>query len=237
MLTFNGGWKWLWLPLTILSIGAAVLGFIAHELFLSNAFPLVSLFYPLVNVNVNVNVQLALLMTSSTAAAAIHAIHAKLFTPTFWQIEGQPFIQLFSLLMIFTALPIIKCNHSSKLKISITNHLANWNNYNGQIIENCQTFSLMVSRYWDRGLIEFLGPLGLLRLFHYATFKLELATTGFLSHYSLFLQLLALLIILQSTPRNTSKHLEIVNTSKLIISSFHHFSSTFSLHQLQSLFC
>ena len=90
--TFNGGWKWLWLPLTILSIGAAVLGFIAHELFLSNAFPLVSLFYPLVNVNVNVNVQLALLMTSSTAAAAIHAIHAKLFTPTFWQIEGQPFI-------------------------------------------------------------------------------------------------------------------------------------------------
>jgi len=42
--------------------------------------------------------------------------------------------------------------------------------------------ALMVGRYWDRGLIEIMGPLGLQRLFHSFTFKLELLATGLLPH-------------------------------------------------------
>ena len=45
----------------------------------------------------------------------------------------------------------------------------------------------MVGRYWDRGLIEIMGPLGLERLFHFLTFNLELLATGFLPHYALLL--------------------------------------------------
>jgi len=45
----------------------------------------------------------------------------------------------------------------------------------------------MVGRYWDRGLIEIMGPLGLQRLFHSFTFKLELLATGLLPHYALLL--------------------------------------------------
>lgn len=147
----------LWLPLVILSMGAAIFGFMAHELFLSNATPLVSLLLPVTH---SYNYKIMLL-----------------------PITGQPAILLFSCFFISTALMIFSTYRTQQRSFYFaTNLLANWNNYNGQIIRNSQTFSLMVSRYWDRGLIELLGPFGLLRLFHYATFKLELLSTGFLPH-------------------------------------------------------
>ena len=69
----------------------------------------------------------------------------------------------------------------------LINYLSHWNNFNGQFSWNCQSLALMVGRYWDRGLIEIMGPLGLERLFHFLTFNLELLATGFLPHYALLL--------------------------------------------------
>ena len=44
---------------------------------------------------------------------------------------------------------------------------------------------LFLVRYWDRGVLEAIGPTGLLNLFHYSSFKLEMVT-GFIPHYILF---------------------------------------------------
>jgi hypothetical protein len=66
-------------------------------------------------------------------------------------------------------------------------NLANWNNYNAQAILVTQTFAIIIARYFDRGFLELiLGPFGLLRLFHYFSFTLELLATG-LPHYALLL--------------------------------------------------
>lgn len=106
--------------------------------------------------------------------------------PTF-HIQNLPLLTLFIACM---ALPF-----TSKLGASTTNsfslyrnhYLVQWNELNGHLIFTGQTMALMVGRYWDRGLIEIMGPLGLQRLFHYLTFKLELLATGFLPHYALLL--------------------------------------------------
>ena len=73
----------------------------------------------------------------------------------------------------------------------IHHYLDYWNQVNGQFIFQTQTFALIVARYWDRGVVELLGPFGLLRFFHYATFQIELLATGFFSHYA-FLFILAI---------------------------------------------
>jgi hypothetical protein len=50
-----------------------------------------------------------------------------------------------------------------------------------------QTFAIIIARYFDRGFIELaIGPFGLLRLFHYYSFILELIATG-LPHYAILL--------------------------------------------------
>jgi hypothetical protein len=67
-------------------------------------------------------------------------------------------------------------------------YLSHWNDFNGHVIVTAgQSMAIMVGRYWDRGLIEIMGPLGLQRLFHFLTFNLELLATGFLPHYALLL--------------------------------------------------
>ena len=74
-------------------------------------------------------------------------------------------------------------------------YLSHWNNFNGQLIWKGQSLALMVSRYFDRGLIEMIGPLGLQRLFHFLTFNVELLASGFLPHYALLLLSFGLLLI------------------------------------------
>lgn len=67
-------------------------------------------------------------------------------------------------------------------------------------MHNTLNFSNIVFRYWDRGLVELLGPMGLVQLFHYLSFQLELLATGFIPHYALLilstLSLLALITFL-----------------------------------------
>ena len=54
-------------------------------------------------------------------------------------------------------------------------------------MHNTLNFGNVVFRYWDRGLVEFLGPMGLVQLFHYFSFQLELLATGFIPHYALII--------------------------------------------------
>ena len=49
------------------------------------------------------------------------------------------------------------------------------------MIHHIFQLAIAIYRYWDRGLLELLGPMGLVKLFHYYSFKLELL--GFIPHY------------------------------------------------------
>lgn len=44
-------------------------------------------------------------------------------------------------------------------------------------------FANLCFRYFDRGLLELLGPYGVVKAFSYAAFKLELLITGYIPHY------------------------------------------------------
>lgn len=44
--------------------------------------------------------------------------------------------------------------------------------------------SNIIFRYFDRGLVELLGPYGIIKMFHYLAFKVELGSTGFIPHYA-----------------------------------------------------
>ena len=61
---------------------------------------------------------------------------------------------------------------------------------NGWIIHRFLAFGLYLVRYWDRGALEAIGPTGLLNLFHYYSFKLEIGFNGFIPHYILVTVLL-----------------------------------------------
>jgi hypothetical protein len=46
-------------------------------------------------------------------------------------------------------------------------------------MQNTLNYGIIFNRYIDRGLLEFFGPTGLIRLFHYIAFHIELLATGF----------------------------------------------------------
>jgi hypothetical protein len=71
--------------------------------------------------------------------------------------------------------------------VNFVNH---FNTVNGWIIHRFLAFGLYLVRYWDRGALEALGPTGLLNLFHYYSFKLEIGFNGFIPHYILVTVLL-----------------------------------------------
>lgn len=131
--------------------------------------------------------------------------------PTF-HIQNLP---LLTLLLACMAIPF-----SFSFSVAITqplaghslhrfHYLSHWNNFNGQLISNVGlSLAIMVGRYWDRGLIEVMGPLGLQRLFHFLTFNLELLATGHLPHYTLLLLSLSwwlTLVIISLKERNISQ--------------------------------
>jgi NADH-ubiquinone oxidoreductase chain 5 len=156
---------YLFLPLAILSILAVYFGFLAHELFLSH-----DLF-----------------------ALPVHAIRASI-APAPFLIQVIPLIALIPLAAL---LPHSFPHTLSTIHLPFrTNLLANWNNYNAQAILVTQTFAIIIARYFDRGFLELiLGPFGLLRLFHFFSFTLELLATG-LPHYAIILLLISLSILI-----------------------------------------
>jgi len=108
--------------------------------------------------------------------------------------DPEIIIQLLPLLSLLVLLLILPVSVRSTNDHGIIEHyLDYWNQANGHVIFQTQTFALIIARYWDRGVLELLGPYGLLRFFHYATFQIELLATGFFSHYA-FLFLLFTII-------------------------------------------
>lgn len=55
------------------------------------------------------------------------------------------------------------------------------------VMHNVLLFSVYLYRYIDKGILEILGPLGLVRLLQYMGFYIELISTGYIPHYSLIL--------------------------------------------------
>ena len=56
-----------------------------------------------------------------------------------------------------------------------------------RILISYANFGLQFSRYFDQGLIEIIGPLGFIRIFHYYAFLIESLGTGAIYHYALIM--------------------------------------------------
>lgn len=90
-------------------------------------------------------------------------------------------------------MPIIIKNKSNlSIYTSILNH---FNVYYHWVIYNVIMFGNTVLRYWDRGLVELIGPMGLVKLIHHLAFIIELLSTGRLIQYALILILIPVVFI------------------------------------------
>lgn len=65
-------------------------------------------------------------------------------------------------------------------------------------MHNSLNQSINLFRYFDRGLLQYIGPFGFYRNLNFNSFKLEMFYTGFIIHYA-FLMITALLIIIMSS--------------------------------------
>ena len=61
--------------------------------------------------------------------------------------------------------------------------LINMNNLNLVLMRNIFTLSVYLYRYFDKGLLEFFGPLGIFRIINWFGFYIEQLSTGFIPHY------------------------------------------------------
>jgi len=80
----------------------------------------------------------------------------------------------------------------------MTRILSHFNILNHWIMHNSLNHSINLFRYFDRGLLQFVGPHGLYRNLNFHSFKLEMYYTGFIIHYA-FLMIAALLTIIMSS--------------------------------------
>ena len=63
------------------------------------------------------------------------------------------------------------------------NDAINFNIYYHYIIASVFKASVIIFRYFDRGLLELLGPYGLSKSLQYLAFRVEMTYTGFIPHY------------------------------------------------------
>ena len=192
------------IPLIILSVAAVMFGYLTHELFLSFG----STFY-LNSIYTHPNT------TSFLFDASFGGSLVSLIPVTF---------QLLILLILVIKNPFISHKDTRTIKgILIGNDLQDKNQlqYSGKANLNFnQTthFTLLnhfnvfyhwikyialvwsnhIYRYLDKGVLEFFGPLGFLKLLHYWGFLIELISTGFIPHYAYILVLS--LILFQAIP-------------------------------------
>ena len=201
------------IPLFILGTGAAFFGFMTHELFLGlgSTFYQQAIFTHPDNLTLQdgplsapsllkflppatllILLTLIPLSNNNNRGLQIQPAHPinKGSNLLSYRQGGQPTISKLNSTTVSTL-------HHFSLYSSFLNH---FNIYQHWIMHNTFNFSNVVFRYWDRGLVELLGPMGLVQLFHYLSFQLELLATGFIPHYALIiistLFLLAIITIL-----------------------------------------
>jgi len=76
----------------------------------------------------------------------------------------------------------------------VTRILSHFNILNHWIMHNSLNQSINLYRYFDKGLLQYIGPFGIFRNINFSSFNIELLYTGFIIHYA-FLILCSLIII------------------------------------------
>jgi NADH-ubiquinone oxidoreductase chain 5 len=161
-------------PLLLLALGAAYFGFLTSELFLG----LGSGYYQ--------------------GALWTHPDHLLLLNTMISGLSMVKLLPLATLLILFSLWPSPRPQTAAiePHRLSLyTTFLMHFNTYNHWIIYRVYQFAATVSRYWDRGFLEVVGPTGLVKLFHYYSFKLELLSTGLIPHYAFLIVFLPFTIL------------------------------------------
>lgn len=187
----------LMIPLFTLAFFAVYIGYFFNELFFAKNFFLESLF--------------------------IHPNHLMILDPLFSEFSWLKSLPLLTLFIIFTIIPakiskktVYNNKRASNFFLSDNRNLLIHSNINGLIQPhhlsrfvsndlNIYYYSIIyfflkktitIFRYWDLGLLQLFGPLGLIRFIHWFSFKLELFSTGLILHYAFIFMLFALTMIL-----------------------------------------
>lgn len=83
----------------------------------------------------------------------------------------------------------------NKILCSNLQTINNFNIYNVHVIYNTLKISNIIFRYWDRGLIEILGPFGLIKIIHPLAYLIEILLSGKLINYALLIFFFILLFL------------------------------------------
>ena len=177
-------------PLLILSLGAVILGYLSHELFLGfgSTFYINSLF-------THPNAP-TFLFDATFGGSLVSIIPVTFLLLIFLILIISPFSKSSPThnTPSFNTIPLIPHNH-----ISFTTHFTLLNYFNvfyHWLMFLGLTLSNYMFRYIDKGFLEFFGPLGFLKTLHYWGFLIELLSTGFIPHYaSLFISSLLFFFI------------------------------------------
>ena len=186
------------LPLIILSFFAVIFGYLAQFMFLDRGldFYLNSLFIHPTN-NILLNGELS----ASSYLKLLHLLLLILFI--LFRIPGKLNNE-----KVIDSLP----NNTNNISVlsarpRVNNNISSFSIFGFYDIllyylyHTYFKFSLIIFRMFDRGLLEILGPYGLMRIVHYIGFIVELGSTGYLLHYAfLILAFLFLIIFLKLKP-------------------------------------
>lgn len=169
-------------PLLILTTAAVILGFFTNEIFLSfgSSFYLNSIF-----THPNTHTFLFDASFGGSLISLIPVTFLLLFSLLFFISPSSPSSSTLSPLGPKISLQIHSKPLSTPFNFTSDFYLLNafnvffhWVMYLFFLLSN---FSF---RYLDKGFLEFFGPLGLLKFFHYFGLHLELFSTGFIPHYA-----------------------------------------------------
>lgn len=187
---------YMYIPLFILGLGAAFFGYLAHEVFLgmgSTFYSQALFFHPANPVGLldgsfspNSIYVTALKYLPLTTLLILLTLLPLTYNPSKYSSHSIPQTSSNSSLTssgIPSLLPSSPTLWYRTFGLPSTT-LNHFNIYYYWFLVNILTLSAIINRYLDRGLLELLGPLGLVRLFHYYAFKLELLATAFIPHYA-----------------------------------------------------
>ena len=161
------------IPLGLLALGSAFFGYLTHELFLGigNTFYQQALF--------------------------THPNHTALQDAPFAPASILKYLPPMTLQILLTLFPQISTNtntNTNTIKINKTSNIIDplrstgflnfFNIFNHWIMFSVLRYAVILHRYFDKGLVELIGPMGLVRFFHYQAFQLEELATGFIPHYA-----------------------------------------------------
>lgn len=158
--------KFMLIPQIIQGIGAGIFGYIFQETFIGGG----STFYK--------------------NSIFIHPNHFGLLDGSFSQPSIIKYLPQISLISLITLIPYKKPritnntnitnnkNNNDNPKFQYTSIGNHFNIYNHWFINTIMNKSNIILRYWDRGMIEIIGPQGIIKFIHHNAFKIEQIGNG-----------------------------------------------------------